>query len=502
MYTKLTNLNVAGCSALETLYCEGNQLKSLDVSDCTALTYLFCDSNKLKTLDVSKCTALTELRCDSNQLETLDVSKCTALTSLDCDNNKLTSLNISGCTSLNALSCFSNQLDEIDISGIPGLKSARLNGNHSTRSNPAREEFKVDDSNIITIDNATALVFYTVTCKVDHGNWNDKTKDDKEIHISLKADDGNDPVLYGTDFPDVGNEPDSGYKKTGSWDPEKPTAKGISKNESYTFTYEKMDSESLDYVDAEGTPANSPVAFEPVKASDNPSVIWGENGKTIWYAVTEDVTINKYVYVRGNVNLILCDGKTLTAKKGVSVDEGSSLTVWAQSGGTGKLYAGTTNGTDTTCNDGIAGIGGSVGKSGAITINGGTVYAMGGKYAAGIGGGNGYDSGAVIVNGGMVYANGTVRAIGDGYNSPHKSSLKIYAGAKVSAGTESSHSLVEETDGITARVNACWDNQYAIIEPCTSHSWTRYIDITDTTHTSACAYCSTAETTTIWKSWR
>ncbi len=161
------------------------------------------------------------------------------------------------------------------------------------------------------------------------------------------------------------------------------------------------------YVDAKGnTPANSPVVCTQVTASGTE---WGAAGETTWYAVTDSVTITNRVEVQGSVNLILCDGSTLTAEKGITVSgDNNSLTIWAQSGGTGKLYAGTTDGTDFTClNSSCAGIGGGdYAAGGEVTVNGGTVYATGGNGGAGIGGGYYGAGGKVTINGGTVNATG------------------------------------------------------------------------------------------------
>ena len=136
-----------------------------------------------------------------------------------------------------------------------------------------------------------------------------------------------------------------------------------------------------------------------------------------WYAVTNDLAILSRVKVSGSVNLILCDGATLTLPKGIEVSENNSLTIWRQASATGALMAGTTNGSDATCDSGNAAIGGNGGESaGAIAVNGGTVTAAGGENAAGIGGGNGGGGGSVTINGGTVTANGGSRgaAIGGG----------------------------------------------------------------------------------------
>ena len=168
-----------------------------------------------------------------------------------------------------------------------------------------------------------------------------------------------------------------------------------------------------------------------------------------WYAVTGSVTISDRITIRGNVNLILCDGAVLNAAYGITVPEGSRLTIWGQGGeyavpgttattrGTGSLYAQTANGTygqaaaiggenggatgDIVINGGVvtargswgAGIGrGNVatGAMGSVTINGGYVEASGDNGSAGIGSGAYADSCPVTITGGYVVAAGSVYA--------------------------------------------------------------------------------------------
>ena len=129
-----------------------------------------------------------------------------------------------------------------------------------------------------------------------------------------------------------------------------------------------------------------------------------------WYAVSGTVTIDQPITVTDAVNLILTDGCDLTAAKGIVVTDGNSLTIYAQSDGTGTLNAtGTVSGQDSS-----AGIGGSATSfdSGSITIHGGVINAVSGEgyYAgAGIGGGsningNGGTGNDITIYGGSVTA--------------------------------------------------------------------------------------------------
>ena len=92
-----------------------------------------------------------------------------------------------------------------------------------------------------------------------------------------------------------------------------------------------------------------------------------------WYVLDDDVTIGDRISVTGNATLILRNGKTLTASKGIYVPYGNSLTVYAEEGaGSGALVA------TAIAYSGNAAIGGNCGDSNAagdICIYGGNVTA-------------------------------------------------------------------------------------------------------------------------------
>lgn len=68
-----------------------------------------------------------------------------------------------------------------------------------------------------------------------------------------------------------------------------------------------------------------------------------------WYVVKENVTINGDLPVTGSedVNLILCDGATLTISDALTVENDAVLNLYFQSNGTGKLTVGNSTGTVT-----------------------------------------------------------------------------------------------------------------------------------------------------------
>ena len=160
------------------------------------------------------------------------------------------------------------------------------------------------------------------------------------------------------------------------------------------------------YCDENGVRCDIPQEMVVV---ENGSTAWNGGDGDVWYVVTENVEIGERVEVSGAVNLVLCDGVTLTAEKGIHVTGENSLTIYGQEAGDGRIYA--------TAIEEQAAIGGNIDEPGGIlTINGGTIDVKGGVDAAGIGGGFGSNGtgGYITINNGNVYAKGGSQAAGIG----------------------------------------------------------------------------------------
>ncbi|MCQ2319642.1 MAG: carbohydrate-binding domain-containing protein [Bacteroidales bacterium] len=161
-------------------------------------------------------------------------------------------------------------------------------------------------------------------------------------------------------------------------------------------------------------------------------VTWGTAGTTTWYVVNDaDVQLACGAVCNGDVRLILADGAKLTATganaPGIQVSgDGNSLTVYSQTAQTGQLFA---NGGDWS-----AGIGGGYNGNGSnITIYGGVVTATGGKESAGIGGGQ-YGSGSnITIKGGIVTATGNNYGAGIGGGNRGSGSDITIVGSEVTA---------------------------------------------------------------------
>ena len=191
---------------------------------------------------------------------------------------------------------------------------------------------------------------------------------------------------------------------------------------------------NVPYIDRDG---NSETIFEATEITSGHTQLTSG-----WYVVYGDVTISERIKVTGDdpemcyVNLILADGCTLTASKGIGVEEGASLFIYGQSedeGTMGKLYA--------SSSSSDAAIGGDVNVSsdtnGPITINGGRIEARSSVSGSAIGGGWNAPGGPVAINGGVVsaYATGGGAAIGGGSdaNGYSKGGTVEIAGGSVTA---------------------------------------------------------------------
>ncbi|MBQ4310905.1 MAG: InlB B-repeat-containing protein [Oscillospiraceae bacterium] len=100
-----------------------------------------------------------------------------------------------------------------------------------------------------------------------------------------------------------------------------------------------------------------------------------------WYVISGNITVDSRVIVKGDVNLIFTDKSSFTARGGIELLSGSSLTTYSAPDAKGTLYAGTTNGKNVTAENGICGISGA---NATLNIVGGSLYAAGGRNAEGI----------------------------------------------------------------------------------------------------------------------
>ena len=153
-----------------------------------------------------------------------------------------------------------------------------------------------------------------------------------------------------------------------------------------------------------------------------------------WYVLSSSQSFDDRITVSGTVNLILCDGCTLEAKKGLALYYGNTLNIFAQSEGanTGQLKA---IATDNFFFSGIGG--GKYSDGGTVTIYGGMVEAYGGFGAAGIGVGYSAVGCEVIIYGGTVEAHGGSDAAGIGGGAYGSGGEVIIYGGTVEAHSES-----------------------------------------------------------------
>ncbi len=158
-------------------------------------------------------------------------------------------------------------------------------------------------------------------------------------------------------------------------------------------------------------------------------VLTDETGKSLsdgWYIVREDITLSDMLDIVGDVHLIICDGCTVNATKGICVEvikeEPKSLTIYCQEDETGEII---TTGKRTTYSA-YAGIGGPVwGGTGDITIKGGNITANGSLASAGIGRSYRGRGGNITIYGGTIKATGNGEAPGIGGSN---GSVTIYGG--------------------------------------------------------------------------
>lgn len=105
-HNHLKSLNLSGCTSLEQLYCEFNDIESLEVSGCPNLKNISFSINKIKNMpDFSGCDLLTNIVCRENLIENISLNSLPMLEYLNCDDNPIESLSIDKCEKLFNISC-------------------------------------------------------------------------------------------------------------------------------------------------------------------------------------------------------------------------------------------------------------------------------------------------------------------------------------------------------------------------------------------------------------
>ena len=160
----------------------------------------------------------------------------------------------------------------------------------------------------------------------------------------------------------------------------------------------KADGTGTAYADGASVSLDSDITLY-AQWTGGPSIIKNTEGTLTltsgdWTIEDATVTVTGRITISGTVNLLLPDGKTLNASRGITVSEGNTLVIDkfdSESNGTGTLNA--------TGENFNAGIGGGTNQAGGnITIKGGTVTANGGYEGAGIGGGKKGSGGIITIS--------------------------------------------------------------------------------------------------------
>ena len=177
---------------------------------------------------------------------------------------------------------------------------------------------------------------------------------------------------------------------------------------------------------------------------------------TGWNVVEGSLEFEERITLPKDVNLILTDGATLIAKKGITVAEDGDFAIYAQSNDVatmGKLIVPSTD----TFDAGIGSI--DAGSCGNITIYGGVVTATAGSYGAGIGGGYYSACGDITIYDGIVTAQGGYEAagIGSGYYALSCGAVTILGGyVKATSGDENAEPIGAgcDTDVVSVSIDS------------------------------------------------
>ncbi|WP_298893797.1 matrixin family metalloprotease [uncultured Psychroserpens sp.] len=129
-------------TALETIFCNNNNLTTINTSQNIALINLRCYGNQISALDLSANTNLQYLSSSPNNLTTLDLQFNTALIEAFLNNNDLVELNLDNCVALERLQIKGNNLSALSLANGNNLNVTEFDA----ENNPNLTCINVDDA--------------------------------------------------------------------------------------------------------------------------------------------------------------------------------------------------------------------------------------------------------------------------------------------------------------------------------------------------------------------
>jgi len=163
-------------ATLENVNLNNNQLTQIKAANRNNLKYLFANSNNIGTAEVTNCTSLQSLNLNDNNVSILDVSTCTSLETLNIENNQLGG-NLTGLGSMST-SLLGSKLISIKNNNMTAQNLNVVFNQLPTKSGSSIFEWSInihDNLGVCTCDwtiakNKGWLVYpelYTLTSSVD-----------------------------------------------------------------------------------------------------------------------------------------------------------------------------------------------------------------------------------------------------------------------------------------------------------------------------------------------
>ena len=157
-FAALAKVELAGCTALEQVYVNGNKLTEINTEALANLRALNVEVNNITALDVTKNTKLEYLNAGRNALTSINAAGLSNLKNLTVSNNDaLAELSLSGLPSLMNLWAGWTALTSVDIAANTNLVTVALNDTKVTALNTAANSEKlrgvrIDNSAVTTYD--------------------------------------------------------------------------------------------------------------------------------------------------------------------------------------------------------------------------------------------------------------------------------------------------------------------------------------------------------------
>jgi Leucine-rich repeat (LRR) protein len=129
----IDDIDITGCTKLESFTASNNRLTSITTSQCPELTSLVVANNKISSFDLGNNSKLTTINVAGNPIKELDLTQFPSLYTLDISNTQISRVDLLEAYFLSSFKAANTQLEFVDFNGLQAGRCSMIDLRDNSR---------------------------------------------------------------------------------------------------------------------------------------------------------------------------------------------------------------------------------------------------------------------------------------------------------------------------------------------------------------------------------